>query len=90
VAKYFTPDEIERYKDSYWDVVTQPVTSPIDAAINDLDNIALIDPEYVLDLPAALQGTVPDATVSPVVATAIGFDSDYISTFPSGGRRMSS
>jgi hypothetical protein len=45
IAKYFTPDEIERCQDCYWDVATKQVTSPIDAAINALEDIALINPE---------------------------------------------
>ena len=83
VSKYFTPDEVERCKDCYWDVTTQQVTSPIDAAINELAEIELIDPEYIFELPADLQG-IGSEDISPVIAPAIDFESDSISTMRSG------
>jgi hypothetical protein len=75
VSKYFTPDEVERCKDCYWGVRTQQVTSPIDAAINKLAEIELIDPEYIFELPPAdLQG-IGSEDISLVVAPAIYFES---------------
>lgn len=89
VVNYFTPDEVEKCKECYWDTGTKQVTSPIDAAINSLADIELIDPEYIFDLPEVLRGENQGEPLAPVTATAIGFDSDSISTFHSGtSRRM--
>jgi hypothetical protein len=82
VSKYFTPDEVDRCKDCYWDPVTKQVTSPIDAAMNELADIALIDPEYIFDLPEDLQGATTEVTVTPPAAD---FDADSISTMRSAG-----
>lgn len=81
VSKYFTPDEVEKCKDCYWDPVVEQVTSPIDAAMNELADIKIMDPEYIFDLPEDLQeGTASVAVTAP----AADFDAYSISTMRSG------
>lgn len=79
VSKYFIPDELDRNKDSVWDPVTQQVTSPMDQAMDELEEIANMDPDYIFELTEDLRHLVKPAD-GAVTAPVIDYDADSIST----------